>query len=86
MAVHAQTLKQKVDQKTGQDIPVGIALGSHVQDDRYEEWYDKEYKDYFPDDDLAGAIKDFVGEVEFETYMGTWCEDSRREVPGFLRY
>ena len=85
MAVHAQTLKQKIDQKTGQDIPVGIALGSHVQDDRYEEWYDKEYKDYFPDDDLAGAIKDFVGGVEFETYMGTWCEDSRREVPRFFK-
>ena len=46
MAVHAQTLKQKVDQKTGQDIPVGIALGSHIHDDRYRVWYDKEYKDY----------------------------------------
>ena len=33
MAVHAQTLKQKVDQKTGQDIPVGIALGSRDQGD-----------------------------------------------------
>ena len=79
MTVNAQILYQKIDQKTALGIPVGIGLGSHIQDDRYEKWYDKEYKDYLPDDDIVGG-------VEFETYMGTWCEDSRREVPGFLRY
>ena len=83
--VNAQTLNQKIDQKTGQDIPVGIALGNHIQDDRYREWYDREYKNYLPDDDITGAIKDFVGGVMFETYMGTWCEDSRREVPRFYK-
>ena len=40
MTVNAQILNQKIDQKTGQDIPVGIALGSDIQDDRYGEWYD----------------------------------------------
>jgi hypothetical protein len=30
MTVDAQILNQKIDQKTGQDIPVGIALGSHI--------------------------------------------------------
>ena len=67
--VNAQTLNQKIDQKTGQDIPVGIALGNHIQDDRYREWYDKEYKNYLPDEDISRAIKDFVGGVVFETYM-----------------
>ena len=71
MMVNAQVLNQKIDKKTGQDIPVGIALGSHIHDDRYREWYDKEYKDYLPDNDIAGAITDFVGGVVFETYMGT---------------
>ena len=71
MTVNAQILHQKIDQKTALGIPVGIGLGSHIQDDRYEKWYDKEYKDYLPDDDIVGAIKDFVGGVEFETYMGT---------------
>ena len=41
MIVNAQVLKQKIDKKTGQDIPVGIALGIHIQDDRYREWYDR---------------------------------------------
>jgi len=41
--VNAQIFNQKKDQKTGRDIPVGIALGNHIQDDKYREWYDKEY-------------------------------------------
>jgi thiol-disulfide isomerase/thioredoxin len=37
------------------------------------------------DQDLAGMICNVNGGVSFLVFLGTWCGDSRREVPHFLK-
>ncbi len=47
----------------------------------YAEWYDKNYASYVIDSATASLLKPLVKDKHFEIYMGTWCGDSKREVP-----
>jgi len=35
--------------------------------------------------DLAGLMRNVNADVDFLVFLGTWCPDSRREVPHFLK-
>ena len=37
------------------------------------------------DQNLAGLISETNLDVQFVVFLGTWCSDSRREVPHFLK-
>jgi len=48
--------------------------------------YDQRTKDYTPDITVLEMMKSYVRAGDrVEVYMGTWCQDSQREVPRFLR-
>ena len=34
---------------------------------------------------LVSQIDSLFDDIEVTIYMGTWCEDSQREVPGFFK-
>lgn len=52
----------------------------------YVEWFDEAHAAYEPNGDvlrrLRGAALD---DVEIELFFGTWCGDSRREVPRWVK-
>lgn len=47
----------------------------------FAEWFDPAYNDYEVNTDLVNSFKDQLKEYEIEVFMGTWCEDSQREIP-----
>ncbi|MEQ8478881.1 thioredoxin family protein [Fulvivirga sp.] len=52
----------------------------------YKEWYEPNYDSSAIDKNLLGQIKPLLSEVDsIQIFFGTWCGDSRREVPKFLR-
>lgn len=49
-------------------------------------WYIKEYDDYMPKNDVISQLKGISKEdLKIKIVLGTWCPDSRREVPRFMR-
>ena len=52
----------------------------------YSSWYDKGYGDYVPD---TVAINELLAinkeSLSIKVVLGTWCPDSRREVPRFIK-
>ncbi len=44
------------------------------------EW-DTEYFDYAPDSETVGKLEDKMLDVDIKIVLGTWCGDSRREIP-----
>lgn len=65
-------------------------LGSCTRDSLLQEpfksWFQKNYDTYKPDESVVAklkklAVKDFVVEI----FFGTWCGDSRRDVPRFYK-
>ncbi|MDR2121033.1 MAG: hypothetical protein LBP64_09225 [Tannerella sp.] len=52
----------------------------------YSEWYTANYAGYEPNPAIVRQLKNFdLKDYSATVYMGTWCGDSRREVPRFIK-
>ena len=49
------------------------------------DWYSNEYDLYKTNQSLLTKIKPLLNNKKVTLIMGTWCEDSRREVPGMIK-
>ena len=51
----------------------------------HSEWYTKGYDEYMVDSKSIDELKDIEKKIiTIKIVMGTWCSDSRREVPRFM--
>ena len=48
-------------------------------------WFQDNYKRYQPKDSVINLIKNFPYELKVTVFMGTWCDDSKDEVPKFFK-
>jgi Tetratricopeptide repeat len=66
-----------------------VLLGAHRKEDLeqppYAAWFDKNYADYKIDSVTADQLKPLLKNKQFEIFMGTWCGDSKREVPRMFK-
>lgn len=51
----------------------------------YADWYVPSYKSYKPDVELMDQLRKQADGTDYVLFLGTWCEDSQREVPGMIR-
>ena len=68
------------DPKTGKPMLLGTITIEELQQEPFDEWYQMEFDGYEVDTELTNAISD-PGQYTYEVFLGTWCGDSRREVP-----
>ena len=68
------------DPKTGKPMLLGKITIEELQQEPFNEWYQMEFDGYEVDTELTNAISD-PGQYTYEVFLGTWCGDSRRELP-----
>jgi thiol-disulfide isomerase/thioredoxin len=52
----------------------------------YSEWFSKGFEEYQPDQNVIEKMMEINKDnLTIQIVMGTWCPDSRREVPRFMR-
>ena len=52
----------------------------------YSSWFDKNYESYIVDEESADKIKEYITrDLKIKVIMGTWCSDSRENVPSFFK-
>jgi tetratricopeptide (TPR) repeat protein len=52
----------------------------------YSAWYTTNYTDYEPDPETVKQLKQYDWkDCTLTIFLGTWCGDSRREVPRFIK-
>ena len=68
------------DPNTGQPMIVGSIVLEDLKQEPFEEWYASGFEGYDVDFQLISAIDD-PNAYTYEVFLGTWCADSRREVP-----
>ncbi len=73
------------DTKTGKPMLIGETEKNDFESPDFADWYNAEYTDYEPDEFIIEEIKSNINDVSIQIFMGTWCSDSRREVPSFLK-
>lgn len=48
-------------------------------------WFGEEFLAYQPDPDYRRQIREYTDSLRIVCILGTWCSDSKREVPRMLR-
>lgn len=69
----------------GSEILVGTAAIDSLHAQPFATWYEPNLADYEPDPEKIEALEDLLEGVDITLFMGTWCKDSKREVPRFVK-
>src|ERR1700759_4241703 len=64
---------------------LGVCTRDRLQQAPYSDWFVKNYQDYHVDSATADRLKTSLAGHRLRIFMGTWCGDSRREVPRMFR-
>ena len=65
---------------------LGYFQRSQLSREPHSEWFLKGYDAYQPSPDVIAKLRSVpVDGVTIKIVLGTWCPDSRREVPRFMR-
>ena len=79
-------LNREVDTTNDGKMLLGYQTKNQLQKEPYREWYTKEHDEYTLDmNSIATLKKEKIKTYNITLVMGTWCEDSHREVPRFFR-
>lgn len=66
-------------------ILLGPADENGFKQEPYSEWFNLNYQDYKLDESVLKDLSLLSKDIEILTFMGTWCGDSKRETPAFLK-
>ena len=56
-----------------------------LENSTHNSWFVENYNAHPLNKALVSQIDSLFDDIEVTIYMGTWCEDSQREVPGFFK-
>ena len=73
------------DEKSGKPMLIGYTTLEAFSDTSFSWWWDSEYKLYEVDTSLVAELEKDFKDVQVEIILGTWCSDSRREVPHLFK-
>ncbi|GAA0730514.1 hypothetical protein GCM10009430_41770 [Aquimarina litoralis] len=82
---YSQTFNQEITNAKGVRSLTGKINFEKLNSDPYNTWFTKNYDAYSPNEKIISTIKDSLQEYTIQIFMGTWCGDSKREVPRFYK-
>ncbi len=68
-----------------QNMIVGKFSKEDLQQAPFATWFEKGYDEYSPSEEAIATIKKNISDYEIVGFIGTWCPDSRREIPKFYK-
>ena len=84
MVLSAQN-KIVIDETTQKQMLVGYGDRTVFSDSSFKNWFDEEYIGYKILDEAYERLSVDFEDVKITIVLGTWCSDSRREVPRFFK-
>jgi thiol-disulfide isomerase/thioredoxin len=86
ICVSAQEINTLItDSSSGNPILIGFVTRDAFKDTSFSWWYESEYNNYDPDTVALESLVNRIHDLSVTIILGTWCSDSRREVPRFLK-
>ena len=64
---------------------IGFFDRKELTKDPHKTWFNKNYKEYKFDKKTIDKLKPLFKDVEIKIFIGTWCSDSRKELPVFFK-
>lgn len=79
--LNAQNINTEITENTNSPYLLGKIDKSGLEGDNYKSWFSKNYNDYQPNTEITTEITPKLKSYEIILFMGTWCGDSKQEVP-----
>lgn len=73
------------DEVDGGEMLLGEINFDGLQKEPFTEWFELNYNGHSLDTTAIDSLKPLLKKVSIKVFMGTWCEDSQREVPALLK-
>lgn len=83
--VCAQKINQEIKIDNNPPFLVGQITVDGLSSNSYQSWYTNNYEGYQVDKNEIMSFKNDLSEHKILMFMGTWCDDSKREVPRFTK-
>jgi len=81
----SQHTNQEVILENQQPFLLGEITAKTLSSNSYRSWYEQNFENYEADQNKIDVLKDKLSSFNILVFMGTWCGDSKREVPRFLK-
>lgn len=83
--IKSQQVNQEITTQNGRQFLVGPINIEGLQSKNYNNWYKASYNNYQTDGALAEIIQKKLKGYQIKLFLGTWCGDSKREVPRIIK-
>ncbi len=83
--LNAQQLNQEIKIENQQPYLVGRIDIEGLSSNSYQNWYETNHEAYQVDTNIITSVKNELANHKILVFMGTWCGDSKREVPRFIK-
>lgn len=85
-SLFGQEMCQRVfDEKSQTEILLGTCTRGGLLACAFIEDYNIEYPAYQPNDTVVNQLKELIGGLKCVIVLGTWCGDSKEQVPRFFK-
>ena len=64
---------------------IGYLKKSDFLNGKHSDWFSKNYDNYTPDPKVVQKIKKKLNNISIKSFIGSWCHDSKRELPRFYK-
>jgi len=82
---YAQTLNSEIREEEQAAFLLGKINRDGLQLENYSIWFSENYENYIVDNAVVDSLKQVAHDISISVFLGTWCGDSRREVPRFFK-
>lgn len=79
--INAQSLNLEVVNEGETPFLLGKIDKSGLEGENYASWFTKNYEDYNPNSTITTSILQELKSYSITLFLGTWCGDSKQEVP-----
>lgn len=81
----AQPFNQEIISENDVPLLLGKINSEVLSEKTYKDWYLKNFEDYNPKKELIQSIKSNLNEYTITAFFGSWCGDSKMELPRFYK-
>lgn len=80
-----QPMETSSEPKEKPDFLVGKVNRSDIQKGEFAGYFFSEYKKYNPEQEIISKLKNGIYNKSVLVVLGTWCHDSKEQVPKFFK-
>ncbi len=85
ITVYTQSFNHEIKLEQSSPILLGKINKLGLTNEPYHSWFSKNHTAYIPNETIIDSLKGELNQFTIKLFMGTWCGDSKREVPRFYK-